>query len=523
MTGGIIQLVAYGVEDIFLTRDPQITFFKVVYRRHTNFSTEDIPQYFTQKPSWGKSVSCTISPDGDLVKDIYLVIHLPAIKKFKTNNGDDDLTKFAWVRRLGFVMIKSIEIEINGRVIDRHYGEWLNLWMELFGPKDEGMLKMIGDTEDLTSFTNGKDPYTLYIPLKFWFCRSSGLALPIVSLKYSDIKINLELNDFENCYVITPTHYIKCEAELVNFKQYEYIEQVVDNITYAGIFTHYDILNKRLYYTKISKEKFIGIYSSITNPSQSQKNAILEDTANEKYRIVGKTSKFYVLPSINETTKNHQYTKLKNVALDNVYLLVNYVFLDEDERMKFAQAKHDYLIEQLFFTPNTTLEGANRSIKVNIDHPCKMLVWVVQMNYIDNANDPFNYTNSYVRKKFSSEYPNVKLGDVVGDSLINDQTILLNGHERIKLRSEDYFSNVQHYQNAQFSPSTGINSYFFSIYPNSTQPSGSCNMSQMGTIEIQLRMSHMIDALNLGKIRSYGLCQNILRVSHGLAAVVFNR
>lgn len=522
MTAGIMQLVAIGIEDIFITKDPQITFFKMVYRRHTNFSIEEIPEYFTQKPGWGKSISCIISRDGDLVSNAQLVIKLPAIKKFKTVDGDDDLTKFAWVRRIGFVMIKSIEIEINGRIIDKHYGEWLNLWMELFGPYDDGVKKMIGDITELTDFSNGKDSHVLYIPLKFWFCRSSGLALPLVCLQYSIVKINLKLNDFDKCFIISPSHYLKCEDDLVNFKQFEYIEQIVDNVTYSGIFSHYDILNKRLYFTKISEKKFIGIFSSILNPSQIQKDSILSDPINVKYRIIGKSSQFYVLPSINVTTKNHTFTKSHLVNIDEAYILIDYVFLDEDERLKFTQSKHDYLIDQLYFTPNLNLEGTNRLVKINIDHPCKMLSWFVQLDYIYNSNDHFNYTDSYIRKKFSSEYPDLNINDVIGNNIIQQQTLLLNGHERLKFRDEDYFSNVQHYQHAKFAPSTGTNSYFFNIYSDSIQPSGSCNMSQIDTVELQLKMSHLINVNNLGKIRCYALSHNILRISHGLAAVVFN-
>ena len=217
MTGATIQLVAKGVQDIFITKDPQITYFKIVYRRHTNFSLEAIPQYFTHQPDFGKKYSCTISQNGDLVGKTHLVVTLPKIKQYLMEDGNiDPLVKFAWVKKLGYVLIKSIEIEIGGQLIDRQYGEWLNIISELFIRKaDNGIDKMIGNIEKLTSYSSTKDNYTLYIPLQFWFCRNPSLSLPILCLHHSDVKINIELNDFENCYILTPTHYIEVEDELV--------------------------------------------------------------------------------------------------------------------------------------------------------------------------------------------------------------------------------------------------------------------------------------------------------------------
>ncbi len=522
MTGGIIQLVALGHENVFITNKPQITYFKVVYKRHTNFSMEEIPQYFTNKLSWGKTSTCTISKEGDLMSNVSLVVELPRVNSFMTQTGEDTLTKFAWVKRIGYVLIKNIAIEINGRVIDRHYGEWLNLWTEMFGKNDNGIDKLIGDVEELTTFTNGKDSYRLYIPLKFWFCKSPSLAIPLVSLKYSDVKIKLELNDFNKCHIISPTHYINCEADLVNFKPFEYIEQNVDGIIYAGIFSHYDIINRRLYYTKITKEKFIGIESTITNPTAIEKNNIINNEENQKYRIYGMSSDFYVIPSINTKSKNHSYVKLINVNIDDAYLLVNYIFLDEDERFKIAQAKNDYLIEQLFFTPDIPLESSNRSIKVSVSNPCKMMVWIVQLDYIKKSLDHFNYTNSHIRKLYDDEYNDVEIGQVTGNSLITEQTILFNGNERLKIRDGDYFYNVQNYQHCKKSPPKGTNSYFYSINASDIQPAGTCNMSQFNSVDIKLRMSHIVNPNNIARGRCYSLVNNIFRVSHGLGGLVFD-
>ena len=110
-----MQLVAYGAQDIYLTGNPQITFFKVVYRRHTNFSMESIEQTFNGFPDFGKKVTCPISRNGDLVHRIYLQAELPSAGT-------------AWA---GHKLIKSVEVEIGGQRIDKHYADWLHIWNEL--------------------------------------------------------------------------------------------------------------------------------------------------------------------------------------------------------------------------------------------------------------------------------------------------------------------------------------------------------------------------------------------------------
>lgn len=545
MTGGLIQLVAYGVENMFLTDDPQITYFKTVYKRHTNFSKVQVQQYFAQTPNFGEKVSCTLSKNGDLIGEMFIVVKIPEIRKFNTTTGLDQLTKFAWAKRLGYTLIKSVEVEINGRTIDRHYGEWLNILNELFGRNDRGLKIMIGDVEELTSFTNGKNPYTLYIPLKFWFCKSSGLALPIICMQYCDLKINVEFNTADYCYVITPTDYIKCEADLVNFEEYEYIEQVIDGEIHAGIFTYYDILQKRLYYTSLTPtKKFVGIPSDLTTISNTQKQEILADTSNAQYKIIGKTSKFEIFSSIKETSKSHQYTKIRNLNMIDAYLLIDYIYVDDDERVKIARSRHDYLIDQLHFTPDIILEGSTRSVRLTIDHPCEYMVWLTQLSYIKTAKDYFNYTDGPTRKikikqkyhdrifkektlsdkiTIKEEYPELDIGDPVGESIIEQETIMLNSKERLTLRTNDYFNNIQCYQHCRNRLATGLNFYSFALYPNLLQPSGSCNMSQIEKIEITMRLNHKINSTNTARFRGYVQTKNILRISGGFAALVFIR
>ena len=121
MGGGLLQLVAYGAQDVYLTGNPQITFFKVVYRRHTNFALEAIEQTFNGTASYGGKVTCQIARNGDLINRIYLQVTLPASS---TN----------YCQFYGLRLIDSVEIEIGGQRIDKHYSHWMYIWNELTLP-----------------------------------------------------------------------------------------------------------------------------------------------------------------------------------------------------------------------------------------------------------------------------------------------------------------------------------------------------------------------------------------------------
>jgi hypothetical protein len=536
MTGGIVQLVAKGKEDIFLTNDPQITFFKVLYRRHTNFAREEICKYFINEPDFGKRSTCIIDTSGDLIDNMSLRIVLPTINKLSKRGGTD--TKFAWVRRIGHSIIKTIEIEINGKVIDRHYGEWLHIWniLTTHNTDSNGFDKLIGNVPELTDFTYTKDEYVLYVPLYFWFCRTSGLALPIMNLHYCDIKINLELFELEKCYIVSPTHYIKCYANIINFEPYEYIEQITpDGIHRYGIFSHFDVIEKRLYYTPLTKDKFIGVpYSGdINNVDSIIEETILNAPKANNYKIKGNTSDFITVPYLLAQTFTSQHKSLRNVSLKECMLMIDYVYLDDDERLKFARTKQDYLIEQLYFTPNISIQGTNQKIKLNIDNTCKMLIWFAQFDYIYNSNDRLNFTDTHIRKiksdnKFIDNekikiYHNIKVGNEIGTSLIEEDIIRLNSQDRLTKRENTYFEKIQTIQHSKNILPKGVSMYSFALFPLDVAPSGTTNMSQIELAELNLRLNYKVGIEQPAKVRAYALCYNIWRVDNGLSAVVFVR
>ena len=182
MGGGLLQLVAYGAQDVYLTGNPQITFFKVVYRRHTNFALESIQQTFNGTVGYGNKVTSTIARNGDLISRAYLVL------------GVSDSSAVQVCPYFGLRVIKHAEVEIGGQRIDKHYADWMYIWNELSMPvgKKEGYFEMVGGS--------GGDlrPKSLYVPLEFWFCRNIGLALPLIGLQYHEVKVNIQFEESTN-------------------------------------------------------------------------------------------------------------------------------------------------------------------------------------------------------------------------------------------------------------------------------------------------------------------------------------
>ena len=196
MSGGLLQLIAIGVQDLYLTGNPQVSLFKIIYRRHTNFAIESVRQTFDGEVDFGKSVTTRISRDGDLLHKIVIEVDLPEIVSLNGNT-------ISWVNAIGHAMIDKMELYIGELLIDRHYGEWLEIWSELAldASKRDGYNNMVSKFE---SFTTVKGPITIFIPLQFWFCRNPGLALPLISLQYHEVKIITKFRNFDELWTFGP-------------------------------------------------------------------------------------------------------------------------------------------------------------------------------------------------------------------------------------------------------------------------------------------------------------------------------
>merc|ERR1711968_154711 len=199
--GGLMQLVAYGAQDVYLTGNPQITFFKVVYRRHTNFSVECIEQTFNGTADFGRTVTCNISRNGDLATKMYLKVQLESTNEIGATDAEKAENAYSFCHNLGRVLVESAKVEIGGSKIDEHYGDWLNIWGELSrnSSLDRGTDKMLGNVSELRKYSTTKGRYTMYVPMQFWFCRNNGLALPLIALQYHDVRVTFKFRDVAEC------------------------------------------------------------------------------------------------------------------------------------------------------------------------------------------------------------------------------------------------------------------------------------------------------------------------------------
>jgi hypothetical protein len=382
MGGGLLQLVAYGAQDVYLSGNPQITFFKVAYRRHTNFSMESIEQTFNGNADFGRRVTCQISRNGDLIHRMYLQVYLPQ-------------AVFAAYSKAGLALVKSVELEIGGQRIDKQYGDWMYIWNELSLPtgKSAGYKSMIA--ANTTSSATAAADTTLYVPLEFWFCRNPGLALPLIALQYHEVKVNIEFDTMAN----------------------------------AGI------------------------------------------------------------------------TSVTSSTMGTTALWVDYVFLDTDERRRFAQLSHEYLIEQLQFTGEENIGAASNKVKLNFNHPVKELVWVMQnAPGASGTSDEFgDYTDSNVNYTI-------------------DAKLQLNGHDRFATRQGKYFNEVQPFQHHTNVPDNkGINVYSFALKPEEHQPSGTLNFSRIDSAVLNVTAS-----ANAKRIRVYAVNYNVLRVMSGMGGLAYS-
>ena len=532
MGGGLMQLVAYGAQDVYLTGNPQITFWKVTYRRHTNFAMESIEQTFNGQADFGRRVTCTISRNGDLAYRTYLQVTLPEI-------SSDNASYARWLDCPGEQLVQQVEVEIGGQRIDRQYGDWMHIWNQLTLTSEQarGYNKMIGNTTQLTYITDPEfdavdgpcatdaapnqvcaprkalPETTLYVPLQFWFCRNPGLAVPLIALQYHEVKINIDLRSIDEClWAVNDMH-----------------------------------------------------------DSDTAKNT------------------------------DHKADAAFNKSIVAASLYVDYVFLDTDERRRMAQNPHEYLIEQLQFTGDESVGSSSNKIKLNFNHPCKELLWVVQpdahVNYCESMRgnrdlykllgaQPFNYTDAldvlpnavhalggpnsisdFVDGNMLGDAGAVDLNPAEADPAFNYNThpsvhpsflgnaqasgvsdagtfvlaetaldmhcwgsnpvvtakLMLNGQDRFSEREGTYFDLVQPYQHHTRNPDTGINCYSFALRPEEHQPSGSCNFSRIDNATLQLVLSHNTVAGNdTAKVRVYATNYNVLRVMSGMGGLAYS-
>ena len=242
MTGGELQLAAYGEQDLNLTGNPQITFFRAVYKRYTNFAIENMQEIITGHTIFGAKTYITLGRWGDLINKMELDIVLPAL-----NPTNDPNFAISWINSIGHALIKQVDIEINGNIIDTHYGMWMEIWSELTLPAEKryGYYNMIGKHEYF-NVTIQQGELHLRVPFQFWFCENIGLSIPNIALYNSTIRLIITFQDFDNLWVSSTGNLIPLEQHIATCRTHTKHKCTVKdhfNIIRASVFVDYIFLD----------------------------------------------------------------------------------------------------------------------------------------------------------------------------------------------------------------------------------------------------------------------------------------
>ena len=473
MAGGLMQLVAYGAQDVYLTGQPKVTFFQAVYKRHTNFAMENIQQTVNGTPSNSGRVSVTIARNGDLVGDMYIALVPNAgngngtgLGLTSNNNGYD----MCWVAERS---VADIELTIGGQRIDKHYQTWFRLYAEVFLSESDKINygKLVSSPSPISDGTNRN---YVYLPLLFFFNRNPGLFLPLIALQYHEVRLDFDLTSY---------------------------------------FTSY----------------------------------------------FGSSSPVFEV-------------------------WANYVYLDTEERRRFAQKGHEYLIEQVQHTGGDSITASGnpgaQTIRLSYNHPVKELIWCYVNNSSTSTNSMWNFSTSCANVNVTvqtsplfqagimaheagcprlfapsltaasgsnvywiEEGTAVAVGGVAGIAIANVTTsnttsfpnsssifgqevgplynfkVVLNGQDRFKEQIGKYFNQYQPYVYHSGTPYPGIYVYSFALQPEEHQPTGTCNFSRIDNAQVAINMKSGYTT-NLQKM--FAVNYNILRIQSGMGGLAFS-
>lgn len=541
--GAGILLAAYGEENIVLNGDPQITFFKIVYRRYTNFSSETVRINFNNQINFGKKYSVEITKQGDLLNKMWLIIDLPDIPKaIKINNDVDMKAKFKWTRKIAYALVDYVEIEIGGQVISKQWGEWMNVLEELnWNNFNSSLDEYIGNTPELTTYRimndNKQTNSKLCIPLYFWFCNNAGSALPLICLEGTTVRFNVQLNEFKECAITSPSNYIQIKSYAGNGILGEPLLQVSNQGQAWGEFDSLDVatydkgsmnvLTYNLYYRKISDNPFI----TSSNTNNINLGLINLGVNFRDYIIYGLYSGAVYIPvQSNENNANSIYIEknyninIPKLLIKDMYLLCDYIYIDKEERTRFYQNKHEYIVEQVYHTAPQKYEILGTSTRLELINPCKYIVFSGQVSYFlnENVNEKFNYNLNFFDYNKVKEIFKNNLGITKQKTVIKNANFEFNSNILSEEENMETYSNLQPFLSFPMAKNhSGFGLYTFSLYPNALQPSGSCNMSYFNNFSIKTQINPIDITFNKYYIKTYAVVYNFFIVSNGVAGCKF--
>ena len=563
MGGGLMQLVAYGAQDVYLTGNPQITFWKVTYRRYTNFAMEAIEQTFNGQADFGRRVTCTISRNGDLAHTTLLQVTLPQIGQELAPGGNGPVYA-RWLDFPGEQLISQVEVEIGGQRIDRHYGDWMHIWNQLTMPvgQEQGYFQMVGNTTQLTYITdpsfsdvdgpcqsdaprqicaprNALPETTLYIPLHFWFCKNPGLALPLIALQYHEVRINIDLRPIDECLWAVST--LDCTG---NTSQVKVTNAYNQSLVAASLYVNYIFLDtderRRMAQNPheylIEQLQFTGDESVGSSSNKIKLNFnhpvkeliwVVQPDANVDY-----CASFTCGEVLNKAlgAQPFNYTDALDALPNAIHAFggpnsvaaggpTGGAFIDADGLFQFAGAMDSSgaFYNQMWNVPSGSgMDGGSTGGYFNPNFAVSPL---------DAAGEASPLANeSYVSDAgtFVLSQTALKL-HCWGENPVVTAKLQLNGQDRFSEREGSYFDLVQPFFAHTRTPDTGINVYSFALRPEEHQPSGTCNFSRIDNATLQLVLSNAtVQGTSTAKVRVYATNYNVLRIMSGMGGLAYS-
>jgi len=541
MGGGLMQLVAYGAQDVYLTGNPQITFWKVSYRRHTNFAMESIEQTFNGQADFGRRVTCTISRNGDLCYRTYLQVTLPEINQhMKNTNGAATAGVYArWLDFPGEQLISQVEVEIGGQRIDRQYGDWMHIWnqLTLTGEQQRGYYKMVGNTTQLTFITdpsfndvdgpcesnaprqvcaprNALPETTLYVPFQFWYCRNPGLALPLIALQYHEVKINLDIRPIDECLwavgsldcttgsgkVTTAYNQSLVAASL--YVDYVFLdtderrrmaqnphEYLIEQLQFTGDESVGSSSNK----IKLNFNHPVKELVWVVQPDENVDYCSSLECGQSLYSTLG--------------AQPFNYTDAVDALPNAIHSFGGPDALINSSGTAFINASGLFADAGAVDDAATSAQWWNHQTGQDYTAP----------NFASAMNSGVSDAGTFVLAETSLDM------HCWGENPVVTAKLQLNGQDRFSEREGTYFDLVQPFQHHTRSPDTGINVYSFALRPEEHQPSGSCNFSRIDNATLQLVLSNAtVEGTKTAKVRVYATNYNVLRIMSGMGGLAYS-
>jgi len=583
MSGGLMQLVAYGAQDVYLTGNPQITFFRAVHKRHTNFACEPIEQTINGTADFGNSnVRVTVSRNGDLITNMYLIATI-------SNTLSSATAKWAWVKNVGNSMIDNVSLNIGGQKIDKHYGEWMNIWHELSASDDHSSSwdTMIGNTSTATTLSKatgsaGDRSMEVFVPLNFWFNRNPGLALPLIALQYHEVAVDFDFvtgshlvhfdeKDWSGGTTITTTPKIDSAKLLVEYvfldteerkrfaqQSHEYlIEQVQDqgggysggkaiaaSSTSVTVDLHFNHPCKALYWGLTQNKYTENSLLFLGNDLEScTKNFIiryaLSNLATTLPIMHGTVVRFGVSEDNFVTCS---LMKNETVALSSSSF-TDFNVIGGNNKLNTSGTYYNDLIRVLSAASmvwnvdvwSSVGTGANMTLwnSINVPQVLPAAVCGLDTTVIESCGTAA--TNMFAGNNVqnlviggtggSGTAVKLRLNHHFGTNLdhsgqtITKALLKLNGNDRFTEREAVYFNKVVPWQSHMNGPPDGIYSYSFAVNPEDHQPSGTCNFSRIDNAQLQLSM---ISSNLACKVKVYTVNYNVLRIMSGMGGLAYS-